>query len=76
MPFRDSVCLLGEKPAGYARQSFETARKAKDITPSIAWRREAWTEDVLDDLPSKDERGPSFVRPTLEPFQRQRWGNF
>ena len=24
--------------------------KAKDITPSIAWRREAWKEEVLDDL--------------------------
>ena len=32
---------------------FETAcrHKAKDITPSITWRREAWKEDVLDDLP-------------------------
>ena len=25
--------------------------KAKDITPSIAWRREAWKEEALDDLP-------------------------
>ena len=23
---------------------------AKDITPSIAWRREAWKEESLDDL--------------------------
>ena len=23
-----------------------------------------------------DERGPSSIRRTLEPFQRQRWGNF
>ena len=50
--------------------------KAKDITPSIAWRREAWKEEALDDLPWKDERGPSSIRRTLEPFQRQRWGNF
>ena len=50
--------------------------KAKDITPSIAWRRGAWKEEVLDDLPWKDERGPSSVRRTVEPFQRQRWGNF
>ena len=35
---------------------------AKDISPSIAWRREAWKEEALDDLPSKDERGPSSIR--------------
>ena len=27
--------------------------KAKDITSSIAWRREAWKEEALDDLPLK-----------------------
>ena len=26
-------------------------------------------------LPWKDERGPSLIRGTLEPFQRQRWEN-
>ena len=36
--------------------------KAKDITPPIAWRREAWKEEALDDLPWKDERGPSSIR--------------
>ena len=25
--------------------------KAKDIVPSVAWRREAWGEEALDDLP-------------------------
>jgi len=25
--------------------------KAKDIIPQIAWRREAWKEEALDDLP-------------------------
>ena len=24
--------------------------KAKDITPSIVWRREAWKDEALDDL--------------------------
>ena len=48
--------------------------KAKDIIPSIAWKREAWKEEALDNLPWKDERGPSSVRWTLEPFQRQCWG--
>ena len=47
-----------------------------DITPSISWRRETWKEQALDDLPWKDERGPSSIRWTLEPFQRQRCGNF
>ena len=32
--------------------------KVKDITPSMAWRREEWKEEALDDIPSKDERGP------------------
>ena len=50
--------------------------KAKDITPSVARSREAWKEEALDDLPSKDERGPSSIRQTLELFQRQRWGKF
>ena len=49
---------------------------AKDSTPSIARRREAWKEEALDDLPWKDERGPSSIRRTLEPFQGRRWGNF
>ena len=30
-----------------------TGHKAKGITPSIAWRREAWKEEALDDLPWK-----------------------
>ena len=50
--------------------------KAKDLTPSITWRREAWKEEVLDDLPWKNERGPSSIRWTLEPFQRHCWGNW
>ena len=50
--------------------------KTKDVTPSIAWKREVWKEEVLDNLPWKGERGLSSVRRTLEPFQRQRWGNF
>ena len=51
-------------------RSFTTCEhKAKGITPSIAWRREAWKEEALDYLPWKDERGPSSIRQTLEPFQ-------
>ena len=30
--------------------------KVKNIIPSIVWRREAWKEEALDDLPSKDEK--------------------
>ena len=50
--------------------------KANDITPSTGWRREAGKEEVLNDLPWKDERGPSSIRRTFELFQRQRCGNF
>ena len=41
------------------------------MTPSIAWRREAWKEEALDNLFLKDERGPSSIRRALELFQRQ-----
>ena len=47
--------------------------KAKDITPLIACSRKALKERALDDLPWKEERRPSWIRRTLEPFQRQRW---
>ena len=40
------------------------------------WRKEVWKEEAVDDLPWKDERGPSSVRQTLKQFQRQHWGNF
>ena len=45
------------------------------FTPPISWRREKWKEEALDDLPWKDERGPSPIRRTLELFQKQRWEN-
>ena len=48
--------------------------KAKDITRSIAWRREALKEEALDDLPWKDERGPSSIRRTVEPFWKMTVG--
>ena len=48
--------------------------KAKDITLSIAWRREAWEEEALDDLPWRDEGGPSSIRQTWAQFQRRRCG--
>ena len=51
-------------------------QNSKDTTLSIAWGRElAWKEKALNDLPWEDEKGPSSIRPTLELFQRQHWGN-
>ena len=51
--------------------------KAKDITPSIARRREACRKkEALNDFLRQDERGLSSIRPTLEPFQRQSRENF
>ena len=38
---------------------------AQYITPPIAWMRGERKEEALDDLPWKDERGPSSVRRTL-----------
>ena len=43
---------VGDTTCGY---------KAKDITPSIAWRGEAWKEEALDDRPWKDKKGQSSV---------------
>ena len=34
-----------------------SAHKAKDITPATAWRREAWREEVLDDLLEGERHG-------------------
>ena len=42
-------------------------RRCSDVRHSLQW-------EALDDLPSKDERGPSSVSCTLELFQRQHWG--
>ena len=58
------------------QQELETTwgHKSKAVTTSITWKR-VLKEEVLDDLPWKDERGPSSVKQTLELFQRQRWGN-
>ena len=50
--------------------------KAKDITTLTACRRKVLKEEALDDLHWKDERGQLSIRQTLEPFQRQCWGNF
>ena len=55
---------------------------------SITWRREAWEEEALNDLPCKVEKGPSSTgenktkqnkqtnKQTLVLFQRRRWGQF
>ena len=71
---KKAACFSEELKCRGARDA--TCRlKAEDITPSIAWRREAWKEEALDDLPWKDGRGPSSIRRTLELFQTQSWGN-
>ena len=44
--------------------------KARDITPSIAWRREAKKEEELN-----KQTLSSSIRPTLELFQGQHWVN-
>ena len=64
--------LAGKQPSQVARfsedlkcwEAWDTTcgHNTKDTTPSIACRREAWKEEALDDLPWKDERGPSSIR--------------
>ena len=70
-----SGLLLGRSEVLRSLRHYLRAR-ANDITPSIAWRREAWKEKALDGLPWKDEGGLSSVRRTVELCQRQRWVNF
>ena len=49
---------------------------AKDIMPLINWRREALEEEVLNNLSWKDDKGQSSIRPTLDLFESQHYGNF
>ena len=64
--------LAGKAVAGFSTDlkcwgAWDTTggSEAKGITPSIAWRREAWNEETLDYLPWKDERDRS--RDTVNP---------
>ena len=57
------------------RRSGKLRSLVKDITQSAAWRREAWKEEALDDLPSEDGREPLSVRRTLELFQKATAGD-
>ena len=66
---------------GWSAEGLETLpgeHKATYITSLIIWRRDVTgrKEEALDDFPGKNEKGPSSVRPTLEPFQRQQRENF
>jgi len=49
-------------------RSLRHYHKATVVTPSIAWRKEVWEEEALDDLPGRDEEGPSSVKVTLALF--------
>ena len=52
-------------------------KSQRRITPSIAWRREAWKEEVLDDLPWKDERARAIVSQTnIGTVSKATLGNF
>ena len=46
-----SGLLLGRSKVLRNLRHTSCGHKAKDITPSITWRREAWKEEALDDLP-------------------------
>ena len=48
-----SGLLLGRSEMLRSLRHTSCGHKASDITPSIAWRREAWKEEALDDLPER-----------------------
>ena len=75
-PWAIQVAFFLEDSRCWGAWDTTCGHKAKHITPLILWRREAWKEEALDDLPWKDERGPSWVGWTLELFQMHCWGNF
>ena len=62
--------------SGEELETLPAGTKPRTSHHRFPWRREAWKEEALDDLPRKDERGPSSIRRTLELFERRRWGNF
>ena len=53
---------------------YTCGHKSKDISPSIAWRRETWEEEARDDLSWK-YKSSSSNNCSLQLFQRQRWGS-
>ena len=53
---------LGSSDLFQELESLPDDTKPNDITQSITWRREAWKEEALDNVPRKDEKGPSSVR--------------
>ena len=56
------VACISEHRKCWGAWDTTCGHKTRDITPSIAWSREAWNEEALDDLPWKDERIPSSIR--------------
>ena len=62
------VACISEDLKCWAALDTTCRHKAKDITPSITWRREVWQEDALNSLPWKDKSGLLSIRWTLEPF--------
>ena len=68
---QSSKSILEDLKRSEVLRSLRHYLRAQSHTPSIAWRREAWKDDALNYLPSKDERGTLSRRQILELFQRQ-----
>ena len=72
-----SGLLLGRSEALRSLRHYLRAQSQGQHTiDRLGREREAWKEEALDDLLSKDEKGPSSIRHTLQLFQRRRWGKF
>ena len=88
LPYRDQTNDQVTIDSAEAIQKYNVGIKCATITPDeervkgtgapsfllVRKKTFQWKEEVLDDLPQKDKIGPSSVRRTLEPFQRQCWG--
>ena len=54
----------------------ETLHKTKDSIPSIDWRREAWKEEVSDDLSIKGRQRTIFSQTNIETVLKATLGKF
>ena len=68
--------LLGRPEVLRNLRHYQQAQSQGHHNVDCLCRREVLKEEALDDLQWKDARGQLSIRQTLEPFQRQCWGNF
>ena len=72
------AALTSSLPLGRSEvlRSLRAQSQYKDITPSIAWRREAWKEEALDDLPLKGRERAIVDQTNTETVSKETVGKF